>query len=158
MVNNAALTYFIPIKDYPTQPLAALLGRQLPRALHPQQVGAGGHAARAGSGSIVNISSGAAIGPGRGPYEKVNAGERRHLLRRGEGSAGALHPGLAQEVYASRRLRDLRLALAGRADAGYRLPPPRHRHGRPARRAVRSSWRRRRCCWPANRWTRSPAG
>ena len=35
LVNNAALTYYIPIKDYPDQPLAALVGGELPRAVHP---------------------------------------------------------------------------------------------------------------------------
>ncbi|MDE2844319.1 MAG: SDR family NAD(P)-dependent oxidoreductase [Chloroflexota bacterium] len=67
LVNNAALTYFIPVKDFPTSRWVrswevnfhapfilskAALGQMVPR----------------GSGSIVNISSGAAVGPGRGPY------------------------------------------------------------------------------------------
>lgn len=67
LVNNAALTYFIPIKDFPTSrwirswevnfhaPFIlsrTALGQMIPR----------------GSGSIINISSGAAVGPGRGPY------------------------------------------------------------------------------------------
>ena len=67
LVNNAALTYFIPVKDFPTSrwirswevnfhaPFIlsrTALGQMIPRR----------------SGSIINISSGAAVGPGRGPY------------------------------------------------------------------------------------------
>jgi NAD(P)-dependent dehydrogenase (short-subunit alcohol dehydrogenase family) len=67
LVNNAALTYFIPVKDFPISrwirswevnfhaPFIlskAALAQMIPRR----------------SGSIVNISSGAAVGPGRGPY------------------------------------------------------------------------------------------
>ena len=31
LVNNAALTYFIPVKDYPDQPLDAVVGGELSR-------------------------------------------------------------------------------------------------------------------------------
>ena len=68
MVNNAALTYFIPIKDYPVNRWLRswavnfhapfILSKLALKDMIPR-----------GSGAIVNISSGAAIGPGRGPYE-----------------------------------------------------------------------------------------
>jgi NAD(P)-dependent dehydrogenase (short-subunit alcohol dehydrogenase family) len=98
LVNNAALTYFIPIKDYPTNKWKRswdvnfhapfILSRLVLEDMVPRK-----------SGSIVNISSGAAIGPGRGPY----AGE---FLLGGGTCYGAekaalerFTQGLAAEVY-----------------------------------------------------------
>ena len=98
LVNNAALTYFIPVKDFavnrwlrswevnfhaPFILSKAALGQMIPR----------------GSGSIVNISSAAAVGPGRGPYpegERLAGGtcygaEKAALER--------FTQGLASEVY-----------------------------------------------------------
>lgn len=67
LVNNAALTYFVPVKDYPLNRWMRswavnfhapfILSQLVLEDMVPRQ-----------SGSIVNISSGAAIGPGRGPY------------------------------------------------------------------------------------------
>ncbi len=99
MVNNAALTYFIPIKDYPLGRWMRswavnfhapfLLSQLALQDMLPRK-----------SGSIVNISSGAAIGPGRGPYAGVA------LLYRGSTCYGAekaalerFSQGLAAEVY-----------------------------------------------------------
>jgi NAD(P)-dependent dehydrogenase (short-subunit alcohol dehydrogenase family) len=99
LVNNAALTYFLPIKDYPTNRWMRswavnfhapfILSREVLQDMIPRK-----------SGSIVNISSGAAIGPGRGPYSDA--------MRRGVGGTcygaekAALErftQGLAAEVY-----------------------------------------------------------
>ncbi len=67
LVNNAALTYFIPVKDYARNRWMRswavnfhapfILSQLVLEDMIPRR-----------SGSIVNISSGAAIGPGRGPY------------------------------------------------------------------------------------------
>jgi citronellol/citronellal dehydrogenase len=99
LVNNAALTYFIPIKDYPLKNWLRswavnfhapfLLSQLVLQDMLPRKRGA-----------IVNISSSAAIGPGRGPY----AGQA--LLYRGSVCYGAekaalerFTQGLAAEVY-----------------------------------------------------------
>jgi NAD(P)-dependent dehydrogenase (short-subunit alcohol dehydrogenase family) len=99
MVNNAALTYFIPIKDYPLNRWMRswavnfhapfLLSKLALEDMVPRR-----------SGSIVNVSSGAAIGPGRGPY-----GANARFLR-GSTCYGAekaalerFTQGLAAEVY-----------------------------------------------------------
>ena len=97
LVNNAALTYFIPIKDYPINRWMRswavnfhapfILSQLALRDMLPRK-----------QGSIVNISSGAAIGPGRGPYQEGGRGggtcygaEKAALER--------FTQGLAQEVY-----------------------------------------------------------
>ncbi|MEE8122953.1 MAG: SDR family NAD(P)-dependent oxidoreductase [Alphaproteobacteria bacterium] len=68
LVNNAALNYYIPTVDYPTKRWIRAFAVNLhgpfilAKAVLPEMIeGRGGH--------IVNIGSGAAIGPGRGPYE-----------------------------------------------------------------------------------------
>lgn len=68
LVNNAALNYYIPTVDYPTNRWIRSFAVNvhgpfiLSKAVIPDMIGAG-------RGAIVNISSGSAIGPGRGPYE-----------------------------------------------------------------------------------------
>ena len=98
LVNNAALTYFIPVKDFavsrwirswevnfhaPFILSKTVLGQMIPR----------------GSGSIINISSGAAVGPGRGPYED-NPGLAGGTCYGAEKAAlERFTQGLASEVY-----------------------------------------------------------
>src|SRR5262249_30063929 len=75
LVNNAAPAYYIPVKDYPLNKWlrswavnfhAPFLLSQLVLAdMIPRRTGA-----------IVNVSSGAAVGPGRGPYRDAAAGAR----------------------------------------------------------------------------------
>jgi citronellol/citronellal dehydrogenase len=67
LVNNAALNYYIPTVDYPTNRWIKAFAVNvhapfmLAKAVLPDMI-----AGR--RGAIVNISSGSAIGPGRGPY------------------------------------------------------------------------------------------
>jgi NAD(P)-dependent dehydrogenase (short-subunit alcohol dehydrogenase family) len=67
LVNNAALTYFVPVKDYPLNRWMRSWAVNfhapfvLCQLVLPDMI-------ERGTGHIVNISSGAAIGPGRGPY------------------------------------------------------------------------------------------
>ncbi len=97
LVNNAALTYFIPVKDYPLNRWMRswavnfhapfILSKLVLEEMIPRR-----------SGSIVNISSVAAIGPGRGPHpgpEGVGGtcyGAEKAALER-------FTQGLAMEVY-----------------------------------------------------------
>lgn len=67
LVNNAALNYYIPTEEYPTSRWMRcfavnvhgpfMLSKAVLKDMIPRR-----------SGAIVNISSGSAIGPGRGPY------------------------------------------------------------------------------------------
>jgi NAD(P)-dependent dehydrogenase (short-subunit alcohol dehydrogenase family) len=97
LVNNAALTYFIPIKDYPVRRWMRsfavnlnapfILSKLVLEDMIPRR-----------SGAIVNLSSGAAIGPGRGPYPDgmpngaTCYGAEKAALER-------FTQGLAEEVY-----------------------------------------------------------
>jgi len=96
LVNNAALNYYLPTESYPTNRWLRcfainvhapfMLSKQVLQDMIPRR-----------SGAIVNISSGAAIGPGRGPYEDktvrggVMYGASKAALER-------FTQGLAQEV------------------------------------------------------------
>ena len=96
LVNNAALNYYIPTAEYPTSRWARafavnvhgpfILSKAVLEDMIPRR-----------SGAIVNISSGAAIGPGRGPYKDqtirggVLYGATKAALER-------FTQGLAQEV------------------------------------------------------------
>ncbi|MBN9091248.1 MAG: SDR family NAD(P)-dependent oxidoreductase [Reyranella sp.] len=96
LVNNAALNYYIPTAEYPTSRWVKAFAVNvhapfiLSKAVLPDMI-----AAR--RGAIVNISSGSAIGPGRGPYKDqtvrggVMYGATKAALER-------FTQGLAQEV------------------------------------------------------------
>jgi len=72
LVNNAALNYYIPTVDYPTNRWIRSFSINvhapfiLSKAVLEDMTSGRG-------GAIVNISSGAAIGPGRGPYDDQHA-------------------------------------------------------------------------------------
>lgn len=98
LVNNAALTYFIPIKDYPTNRWMRSWAVNfhapfiLSREVLPDMI-------ERGSGSIVNVSSGAAIGPGRGPYEGTAWGIGATCYGAEKAALERFTQGLAAEVY-----------------------------------------------------------
>jgi len=99
LVNNAALTYFIPIKDFPIRRWFRSFAVNvhgpfmLSQQVLPDMI-------ERRSGAIVNISSGAAIGPGRGPYRDSAAGERGGTMYGAEKAAlERFSQGLAEEVY-----------------------------------------------------------
>jgi citronellol/citronellal dehydrogenase len=97
LVNNAALTYFVPIKDYQLNRWMRSWAVNLHAPFILSQLVLEDMAPRK-AGHIVNISSGAAIGPGRGPYpqpEMVGGtcyGAEKAALER-------FTQGLASEVY-----------------------------------------------------------
>jgi citronellol/citronellal dehydrogenase len=99
LVNNAALTYFVPIADYILGRWLAswsvnvhapfVLGQLALRDMIPRRTGA-----------IVNIGSGAAVGPGRGPYADATAGARGGTCYGAQKAAlERFTQGLAAEVY-----------------------------------------------------------
>ena len=99
LINNAALTYYIPIAEYPVNRWLRswavnlhapfILSQLVLRDMIPRRRGA-----------IVNISSGSAIGPGRGPYPDPAVGARGGTCYGAEKAAlERFTQGLASEVY-----------------------------------------------------------
>jgi citronellol/citronellal dehydrogenase len=99
LVNNAALTYFVPIKDYAVNKWQASWNVNLHAPFVLSQLALRDMIPR-GSGAIVNIGSGAAIGPGRGPYSDPAAGARGGTCYGAQKAAlERFTQGLAAEVY-----------------------------------------------------------
>ena len=98
LVNNAALTYYYPIKDFPVNRWMRswavnfhapfLLSKLVLEDMIPR-----------GSGSIVNISSGSAVGPGRGPYPDDSADGGGTCYGAEKAALERFTQGLAIEVY-----------------------------------------------------------
>jgi citronellol/citronellal dehydrogenase len=99
LVNNAALTYYLPVKDFPLNKWLRswavnfhapfVLSQLVLAEMMPRQ-----------GGAIVNISSGAAIGPGRGPYPDPAVASRGGTCYGAEKAAlERFTQGLAAEVY-----------------------------------------------------------
>src|SRR6202789_136602 len=96
LVNNAALNYYVPTESYPTNRWVRcfavnvhapfILAKAVLTDMIPRR-----------SGAIVNISSGSAIGPGRGPYgdETVHGGVMYGATK---AALERFTQGLAQEV------------------------------------------------------------
>ena len=97
LVNNAALTYFIPIKDYPISKWHRSIGVNFHAPFYFSQLVLGDMVAKK-AGAIVNISSGAAIGPGRGPYQG-DFGRGGTLYGAEKAALERFTQGLASEVY-----------------------------------------------------------
>jgi citronellol/citronellal dehydrogenase len=96
LVNNAALNYYIPTAEYPTGRWIKAFAVNvhapfiLSKLVLPDMIAAG-------RGAIVNISSGSAIGPGRGPYadQTVRSGV---MYGASKAALERFTQGLAQEV------------------------------------------------------------
>ena len=99
LVNNAALTYFIPIKDYPISRWMRSWAVNFHAPFILSQLALKDMLPR-GVGSIVNVSSGAAIGPGRGPYtQAVTRGVGGTCYGAEKAALERFTQGLAAEVY-----------------------------------------------------------
>jgi len=96
LVNNAALNYFIPTKDYPVRRWIRAFAVNvhgpfmLSQKVLPDMI-------ERGSGAIVNVSSSAAIGPGRGPYTRFGGGGTMYGATKA--ALERFSQGLAEEVY-----------------------------------------------------------
>lgn len=99
LVNNAALTYFIPIKDYPVSRWLRSFAVNFHAIFYLSQLALQDMLPKK-AGSIVNISSGAAIGPGRGPYKVDNVVRGGTLYGAEKAAMERFTQGLAEEVYA----------------------------------------------------------
>ncbi|HMO53572.1 MAG TPA: SDR family NAD(P)-dependent oxidoreductase [Tepidiformaceae bacterium] len=99
LVNNAALTYFLPIKDYPISKWHRSIGVNFHAPFYFSQLVLQDMLPRK-AGSIVNISSGGAIGPGRGPYAEGMARGGGTLYGAEKAALERFTQGLASEVYA----------------------------------------------------------
>lgn len=96
LVNNAALNYYLPVKEYPVQRWVRAFAVNvhgpfmLSQKVLPDMI-------ERGKGAIVNVSSGAAIGPGRGPYQSPGTGGTMYGATKA--ALERFTQGLAQEVY-----------------------------------------------------------
>jgi citronellol/citronellal dehydrogenase len=99
LVNNAALTYYLPVRDFPLNKWLRSWAVNFHAPFVLSQLALAEMIPRR-AGAIVNISSGAAIGPGRGPYRDATAGARGGTCYGAEKAAlERFTQGLAAEVY-----------------------------------------------------------
>ncbi|HYB41540.1 MAG TPA: SDR family NAD(P)-dependent oxidoreductase, partial [Candidatus Methylomirabilis sp.] len=99
LVNNAALTYYVSVAEYPISRWMRSWAVNFHAPFILCQLVLGDMVPRR-AGAIVNISSGAAIGPGRGPYPDPAVGERGGTCYGAEKAAlERFTQGLASEVY-----------------------------------------------------------
>ena len=98
LVNNAALTYYVPIKDFPLNRWMRSWAVNFHAPFMLSKLALEDMVPR-GSGSIVNISSGAAVGPGRGPYPDAPPNSGGTCYGAEKAALERFSQGLAQEVY-----------------------------------------------------------
>ena len=97
LINNAALSYFLPIAEFASNRWMRAFAVNvhgpfmLAKAVLPDMTGDGR------GGAIVNISSGAAIGPGRGPYDNPG-GRGATMYGATKAALERFTQGLAEEV------------------------------------------------------------
>lgn len=97
LVNNAALNYYVPVVDYDVHRWIRAFAVNVHGPFMLSKFVLPGMIER-GSGAIVNISSGAAIGPGRGPYDAPGRGGT--MYGASKAALERFTQGLAQEVAA----------------------------------------------------------
>jgi NAD(P)-dependent dehydrogenase (short-subunit alcohol dehydrogenase family) len=99
LVNNAALTYYLPVAEFPLNRWLRSWAVNFHAPFLLSQLVLRDMIARR-SGAIVNVSSGAAVGPGRGPYPDPSVGARGGTCYGAEKAAlERFTQGLAAEVY-----------------------------------------------------------
>jgi citronellol/citronellal dehydrogenase len=98
LVNNAALTYFVPVKDYQVKRWIRSFAVNVHGPFMMTRLVLQDMIARH-SGAIVNISSGAAIGPGRGPYHTATIFRAGTCYGAEKAALERFTQGLAEEVY-----------------------------------------------------------
>ncbi|MCB1646046.1 MAG: SDR family NAD(P)-dependent oxidoreductase [Pseudomonadales bacterium] len=95
LVNNAALNYYVPIVDYDVNKWMRCFAVNVHAPFMLSKFVLPGMIERQ-SGAIINISSGAAIGPGRGPYDTEGRGGTMYGATKA--ALERFTQGLAQEV------------------------------------------------------------
>ena len=95
LVNNAALNYYVPIVNYDVSKWMRAFAVNVHGPFMLSRSALPGMMER-NSGAIINISSGSAIGPGRGPYEVEGHGGT--MYGASKAALERMTQGLAQEV------------------------------------------------------------
>jgi NAD(P)-dependent dehydrogenase (short-subunit alcohol dehydrogenase family) len=99
LVNNAALTYFMPIADFPVSKWLKSFAVNVHGPYYMSKLVLTDMLPRK-RGAIINISSAAAIGPGRGPYkDPIRRGRGGTLYGAEKAALERFTQGLAAEVY-----------------------------------------------------------
>ncbi|MBI3954334.1 MAG: SDR family NAD(P)-dependent oxidoreductase [Chloroflexi bacterium] len=98
LVNNAALNYYYPIVEYSPKRWAISFAVNVHGPFMLSHFALPDMIARR-RGAIVNISSGAAIGPGRGPYKGPARGRGGVMYGASKAALERFTQGLAEEVY-----------------------------------------------------------